>query len=42
MELAYHSGLAGASMIILADLTEREHQPFPGAEVKVKPMQANV
>lgn len=34
-------GLAGDGEIILAELTEREHQPFPDAEVEVKPMQAN-
>ncbi|HHI5659964.1 TPA: DinI family protein, partial [Escherichia coli] len=30
-----------AREIILAELTKRVHQIFPGAEVKVKPMQAN-
>ncbi|ECF6075761.1 DinI family protein [Salmonella enterica subsp. houtenae] len=33
--------LEGAREIILAELTKRVHQIFPGAEVKVKPMQAN-
>lgn len=27
--------------MIKAELTKRVHQVFPGAEVKVKPMQAN-
>jgi len=45
VELVYDTrnvdGLAGAREIILAELTKRVHQIFPGAEVKVKPMQAN-
>ena len=45
VELVYDkrnvNGLAGAREIILAELTKRVHQIFPGAEVKVKPMQAN-
>ncbi|HHA2229062.1 DinI family protein [Enterobacter cloacae] len=45
VELVYDKrnvdGLAGAREIILAELTKRVHQIFPGAEVKVKPMQAN-
>lgn len=35
------AGLPGAREIILTELTKRVHQIFPGAEVKVKPMQAN-
>ncbi|HEN5213362.1 DinI family protein [Klebsiella pneumoniae] len=45
VELVYDKrnveGLEGAREIILAELTKRVHQIFPGAEVKVKPMQAN-
>ncbi|MEK0262502.1 DinI family protein [Enterobacter hormaechei] len=45
VELVYDKrnvdGLAGAREIILAELTKRVHHIFPGAEVKVKPMQAN-
>jgi DinI-like family. len=45
VELVYDkrnvNGLAGAREIILAELTKRVHQIFPGAEMKVKPMQAN-
>ncbi|WGG55239.1 DinI family protein [Enterobacter roggenkampii] len=45
VELVYDKrnvdGLAGAREIILAELTKRVHQIFPGAEVKVKPMQSN-
>lgn len=45
VELVYDKrnveGLQGAREIILAELTKRVHQIFPGAEVKVKPMQAN-
>ena len=45
VELVYDKrnveGLEGAREIILAELTKRLHQIFPGAEVKVKPMQAN-
>ncbi|HED0390698.1 TPA: DinI family protein [Yersinia enterocolitica] len=35
------AGLANANEMIKAELTKRVHQVFPGAEVKVKPMQAN-
>ncbi|MHA0960686.1 DinI family protein [Enterobacter cancerogenus] len=45
VELVYDkrnvNGLVGAREIILGELTKRVHQIFPGAEVKVKPMQAN-
>ncbi|WP_313668718.1 DinI-like family protein [Atlantibacter sp.] len=45
VELVYDKrnvdGLAGAREIILAELTKRLHRIFLGAEVKVKPMQAN-
>lgn len=45
VELVYDkrnvAGLPGAREIILTELTKRVHQIFPGAEVKVKPMQAN-
>ncbi|MEL9591424.1 DinI family protein [Escherichia coli] len=45
VELVYDKwnveGLTGAREIILNELTKRVHQIFPGAEVKVKPMQAN-
>ena len=45
VELVYDKrnveGLEGAREIILAELTKRVHKIFPGAEVKVKPMQAN-
>ncbi|MGQ8599449.1 DinI family protein [Enterobacter hormaechei] len=45
VELVYDkrnvAGLAGAREIILAELTKRVHRIFPGAEVRVKPMQAN-
>ena len=45
VELVYDkrnvAGLPGANEIILNELTHRVHQIFPGAEVKVKPMQAN-
>ncbi|HAT3951835.1 TPA: DinI family protein [Kluyvera ascorbata] len=45
VELVYDKrnveGLTGAREIILAELTKRVHQIFPGAEVRVKPMQAN-
>ncbi|MEB8256052.1 DinI family protein [Enterobacter asburiae] len=45
VELVYDKrnvqGLDGAREIILAELTKRVHNLFPGAEVKVKPMQAN-
>lgn len=33
--------LPGAKDIILAELTKRVHRIFPGADVRVKPMQAN-
>jgi len=33
--------LPGAKDIILAELTKRVHRIFPGANVRVKPMQAN-
>ncbi len=33
--------LPGAKGIILSELTKRVHRIFPGAEVRVKPMQAN-
>jgi hypothetical protein len=33
--------LPGAKGIILAELTKRVHKIFPGADVRVKPMQAN-
>jgi len=33
--------LPGAKDIILAELTKRVHKIFPGAGVRVKPMQAN-
>lgn len=46
VELVYDKrnvdGLTGAREIILAELTKRVHQIFPDAEVKVKPMQANL
>lgn len=35
------AGIPGADEIIKAELTKRVHRIFPGAEVKVKPMQAN-
>ncbi|HDL8115110.1 TPA: DinI family protein, partial [Yersinia enterocolitica] len=35
------AGLTNANEMIKAELTKRVHQVFPGAEVKVKPMQAN-
>ncbi|AJI81195.1 putative stress response protein [Yersinia enterocolitica] len=35
------TGLTNANEMIKAELTKRVHQVFPGAEVKVKPMQAN-
>ena len=35
------AGLPGAQEIILNELTRRVNRIFPGAEVKVKPMQAN-
>ncbi|CNL61920.1 DinI family protein [Yersinia proxima] len=35
------AGLANAAELIKAELTKRVHRVFPGAEVKVKPMQAN-
>lgn len=35
------AGLTNANEMIKAELTKRMHQVFPGAEVKVKPMQAN-
>jgi len=45
VELVYDkrnvAGLAGAREIILSELTKRVHRIFPGAEVRVKPMQAN-
>jgi len=45
VELVYDKrnvdGLPGAKEIILAELTKRVHRIFPGAEVRVKPMQAN-
>ena len=33
--------LPGAKNIIQAELTKRVHRIFPGADVRVKPMQAN-
>ena len=33
--------LPGAKNIILAELTKRVHKIFPGADVRVKPMQTN-
>ncbi|PTA87197.1 DinI family protein [Kluyvera sp. Nf5] len=33
--------LPGAKDIILVELTKRVHKIFPGADVRVKPMQAN-
>lgn len=33
--------LPGAKNIILAELTKRVHRIFPGADVRVKPMQTN-
>ncbi|BBE78689.1 DinI family protein [Phytobacter diazotrophicus] len=33
--------LPSAKEIILAELTKRVHKIFPGADVRVKPMQAN-
>ncbi|ULH10789.1 DinI family protein [Serratia marcescens] len=33
--------LPGAAEIIKAELTKRVHRIFPGADVRVKPMQAN-
>lgn len=46
VELVYDNsnveGLEGAREIIQAELTKRVHQIFPDAEVKVKPMQANI
>ncbi|VTP14672.1 DNA-damage-inducible protein I [Phytobacter ursingii] len=45
VELVYDKrnvdGLPGAKDIILAELTKRVHRIFPGANVRVKPMQAN-
>ncbi|MCI1898290.1 MAG: DinI family protein [Enterobacter sp.] len=45
VELVYDkrnvAGLPDAREIILNELTRRVHNIFPGAEVKVKPMQAN-
>ncbi|MHB9319973.1 DinI family protein [Phytobacter diazotrophicus] len=45
VELVYDKrnveGLPGARNIILSELTKRVHRIFPGAEVRVKPMQAN-
>ncbi|MFV8799169.1 DinI-like family protein [Yersinia sp. HM-2024] len=45
VELVYDkrnvAGLTNANEMIKAELTKRVHQVFPGAEVKVKPMQAN-
>lgn len=45
VELVYDKrnvdGLPGAKDIILAELTKRVHRIFPGADVRVKPMQAN-
>ena len=45
VELVYDkrnvAGLPGAQDIILAELTRRVQRIFPGAEVRVKPMQAN-
>lgn len=42
VELVYDkrnvAGLEGAREIILAELTKRVHQIFPGADVRVKPM----
>ncbi|AKF37595.1 TPA: DinI family protein [Yersinia enterocolitica] len=35
------AGLTNANEMIKAELTKRVHEVFPGAEVKVKPMQAN-
>ncbi|HEN3481019.1 TPA: DinI family protein [Yersinia enterocolitica] len=35
------AGLTNANEMIKAELTKRVHLVFPGAEVKVKPMQAN-
>lgn len=45
VELVYDKrnveGLPGAREIILTELTKRVHRIFPGADVRVKPMQAN-
>ena len=45
VELVYDKrnveNLPGAKNIILAELTKRVHKIFPGADVRVKPMQAN-
>ncbi|WP_174846985.1 DinI family protein [Yersinia artesiana] len=35
------AGLTNAAELIKAELTKRVHRVFPGAEVRVKPMQAN-
>jgi hypothetical protein len=45
VELVYDKrnvDLPGAKDIILAELTKRVHKIFPGADVRVKPMQANL
>lgn len=45
VELVYDKrnvdGLPGAKDIILSELKKRVHRIFPGADVRVKPMQAN-